>query len=134
MPEKRKNCIIFAFSLELLATMSFSLFAFLEPEQYTLFFVASIFLRGVQGVGAAIIMTCSYSFVINEMAREKDKYIGYIETTMGVGDTVGPAVGGLVYAYFGYVGTFMAFSGFIYIGIACSLIMIPSSLNQRVYS
>lgn len=66
------------------------------------------------------------------MSREKDKYIGYVETTMGVGDTLGPGLGGLIYAYFGYVGTFMAFSAFIYIGIVCSLIMIPSSLNQRV--
>ena len=77
-------------------------------------------------------MTCAYSFIINELAPEKDKYIGYAEMTMGVGDVVGPAMGGFMYAYFGYVGTFLAFGSFIYVGIICSLILIPKSLNKRV--
>lgn len=97
------------------------------------FFILSILLRGIQGIGAAIIMSCSYSFGTNEMAKEKDKYIGYLETSLGAGDTLGPAFGGLTYAYFGYIGTFIIFSGFINFGIILSYFMIPKSLNERIF-
>jgi MFS family permease len=80
-------------------------------------------------VGAAIILTCAYSFGTIEMRHEKDKYIGYLETGSGIGDTLGPALGGLVYATVGYKGTFLLFGSFIYFGIMCSLVMIPNSLN-----
>ena len=131
MPKKRKTWIMYAFIIELFATLSFTFFVYLESDQSTIFFAVSIVLRGLQGVGAAIIMTCTYSFVTNELGREKDKYIGYAETTMGIGDLFGPGLGGLLYAYFGYAGTFIAFSVFIYIGILCSVMLIPKSLNKR---
>ena len=31
------------------------------------------------------------------MSQEKDKYIGYVEMALGLGDMMGPAVGGLVF-------------------------------------
>lgn len=129
MPSKRKNWIMYAFLIELFSTLSFSFFDYLTPDQSGVFFWTSIVLRGMQGIGAAIIMTCAYSFVTNEMSSEKDKYIGYVETSLGIGDTLGPGLGGLVYALVGYTGTFLTFSAFIYIGILISVIMIPKSIN-----
>lgn len=31
------------------------------------------------------------------MSEEKDKYIGYVEMSLGLGDMMGPAVGGFVF-------------------------------------
>lgn len=79
-------------------------------------------------------MTCAYSYATNEMGKEKDRYIGYLETSSGGGDVLGPAIGGLAFAYLGYAGTFMLFSACIYLGIILSVLLIPSSLNKRVFN
>jgi hypothetical protein len=31
------------------------------------------------------------------MVSEKDTYIGYVEMALGVGDMIGPSIGGFVY-------------------------------------
>lgn len=79
-------------------------------------------------------MTCAYSYATNEMAKDKDKYIAYLETSSGIGDILGPAVGGFAFVYFGYVGTFILFSACIYLGIILSVNLIPTSLNTRVFN
>lgn len=63
------------------------------------------------------------------MSFDKDTYVGYVEMSLGVGDMIGPAIGGFVYDYYGYVGTFLVFSGMIFIGLISSAIFIPESLN-----
>ena len=64
------------------------------------------------------------------MSFDKDTYVGYVEMALGVGDMIGPAIGGVVYEYSGYVGTFMVFSGMILMGLAFSYFIIPNSLNN----
>jgi predicted MFS family arabinose efflux permease len=49
---------------------------------------------------------------------------------LGVGDMIGPAIGGIVFDYYGYVGTFMVFSGMILLGLFFSYFIIPESLNH----
>ena len=36
------------------------------------------------------------------MNFDKEKYIGYVEMALGVGDMVGPAMGGFMYEFFGF--------------------------------
>lgn len=64
------------------------------------------------------------------MSFDKDTYVGYVEMSLGVGDMIGPAIGGFVYDYYGYVGTFLVFSGMILFGLFFSIIAIPESLNS----
>jgi MFS family permease len=63
------------------------------------------------------------------MVSEKDKYIGYVEIALGIGDMIGPAMAGLFYEFFGFAGTFMTFGIMIVIGLSLSVMWIPSSLN-----
>lgn len=63
------------------------------------------------------------------MNFEKDKYIGYVEMALGIGDMIGPAIGGVVYDIYGFVGAFTAFGIMIFIGIVLSVALIPKSLN-----
>lgn len=65
------------------------------------------------------------------MNYDKDRYIGYVEMALGVGDMIGPAIGSLVYEYSGFAGTFVVFGVMILIGVIFSIIMIPDMLNQR---
>jgi hypothetical protein len=64
------------------------------------------------------------------MSLEKELYIGYVEIALGVGDMIGPALSGVFYAIFGFIGTFIIFSLMILIGTLFSIIWIPSSLNN----
>ena len=63
------------------------------------------------------------------MNFDKDRYIGYVEMALGVGDMVGPAIGGLVFEVAGFSGTFAVFGGMITVGIILSVIWIPKRLN-----
>jgi predicted MFS family arabinose efflux permease len=65
------------------------------------------------------------------MGHDKDTYIGYVEMATGLGDMIGPAMGGIVYQWYGFTGTFFAFSSMVAIGILVSIIMISNKLNER---
>lgn len=65
------------------------------------------------------------------MNEEKDTYIGYVEMALGVGDVIGPAIGGFCFGGLGFEGTFITFGGMILTGIVLSVIWIPSSLNKN---
>lgn len=65
------------------------------------------------------------------MCSEKDKYIGYVEMALGLGDMMGPAIGGFVFGFMGYVGTFLVFSAIIMTGVIGSFITIPKRLNKK---
>lgn len=80
-------------------------------------------------MAGASIQICGYSYATNEMSLEKDVYIGYVEMALGIGDMVGPAMSGVLYAMFGFIGTFITFSAMILFGTIFSIFWIPSSLN-----
>ncbi|CDW75990.1 permeases of the major facilitator superfamily [Stylonychia lemnae] len=66
-----------------------------------------------------------------EMNHDKDTYIGYVEMAVGVGAILGPAIASFLYDFVGYVGTFVFFSGVVFVGIILSKIRIPNTLNER---
>jgi hypothetical protein len=49
---------------------------------------------------------------------------------LGFGDTLGPAIGGFIYAFSGYVGTFVTFSGIILFGSLMTIFKMPAQLNK----
>jgi predicted MFS family arabinose efflux permease len=63
------------------------------------------------------------------MNYDKDRYIGYVEMALGVGDMAGPAIGGFTYDALGFSGTFASFGAMIFIGIVLSVMWIPKQLN-----
>lgn len=83
-------------------------------------------------MASAAIQICAYSYATNEMSHDKDKYIGYVEMSLGVGDMIGPAVGGIVYDSAGFMGTFVLFGAMVFIGLIFCIIMIPSTLNKTL--
>jgi predicted MFS family arabinose efflux permease len=64
------------------------------------------------------------------MSHDKDRYISYVEMSMGVGDMVGPAIGAFIFQFVGYVGTFLFFTLMVVLGIIVSIVMIPNSFNN----
>lgn len=128
---KRKNLIVQSYLVIFLSTSSFVFLSQLQSEQYMLFFYLSVGLRMIQGLASAPIQICAYSFATNEMSHDKDTYIGYVEMALGVGDMIGPSIGGFVYDLTGFMGTFIVFGSMVLTGVIFSILMIPSSLNKQ---
>lgn len=63
------------------------------------------------------------------MNFDKERYIGYVEMALGVGDMAGPGIGGILYDTVGFAWTFAIFGGMIFVGIIFSVIWIPKRLN-----
>ena len=74
-------------------------------------------------------ITC-YGVICQLFTDDIMKYIGYIEIAVGVGNGVGPFLGGQIYPYIGYEYTMYVFTGFCLLGVILGSIMIPSELNQ----
>ncbi len=67
------------------------------------------------------------------MNFDKDTYIGYVEMALGIGDMIGPAIGGVMYDIYGFSGAFVSFGVMISIGLVLSIIMIPKNLNNTSF-
>ncbi|CDW72728.1 permeases of the major facilitator superfamily [Stylonychia lemnae] len=128
---KRKNLIIYSNIYLFIATLAFTTLDFLGPTQDMTFFILSLIFRVIQGIASAAIQICAYSFATFEMNHDKDTYIGYVEMALGVGGILGPAIASFIFDFVGYVGTFVFFSGIVFVGIIQSKIRIPNTLNER---
>lgn len=79
------------------------LFGLLDMAEDTLIFTAMSFLvRILEAVGAAGFSTASYSIVLHIYPEHISTVFGIIETSVGVGMSIGPAIGGALYSVGGF--------------------------------
>lgn len=64
-----------------------------------------------------------------EFPEDSEVYIGYLTLADGIGCTMGPLIGSLVYAFLNYVDTFYFFSVYILVIGLISVVFIPSRDN-----
>ncbi|XP_026726219.1 MFS-type transporter SLC18B1-like [Trichoplusia ni] len=58
--------------------------------------------RGLEALGASAYSTASYVFVVNAFPDSIGSVLGILETFIGLGMSVGPAIGGLLYSIGGF--------------------------------
>jgi MFS family permease len=56
------------------------------------------------------------------------------EAAAGIGTMVGPVIGSVLYAYFGYFWAFMFFAGMLGSSGILSFYVLPNSLNNKIQS
>uniref|UniRef100_A0A1Y1NFI9 Major facilitator superfamily (MFS) profile domain-containing protein n=4 Tax=Photinus pyralis TaxID=7054 RepID=A0A1Y1NFI9_PHOPY len=79
------------------------LFGLLEYVQdYTLFSTLCFVIRGFEAVGASAFSTASYVFVVHSFPEKISSVLGILETFVGLGLSVGPAIGGVLYSLGGF--------------------------------
>lgn len=77
----------------------FTFFSTLVLIEDTTTFTALCFaVRGVEALGASAYSTASYVFVVNAFPESIGSVLGILETFVGLGMSVGPAIGGLLYS------------------------------------
>jgi MFS family permease len=103
--------ILAGYILCIAATCGFGLCALIEPKQTTklgddsgskIFFGLSIVIRFFQGVGDSMVATSAYSIVSIEFPHQREVYIGYCQTAVGLGLLMGPVIGTSIYGAVGY--------------------------------
>jgi MFS family permease len=92
-----KWCVLFGFFL--LTTTTFGLGLISNIKDTTTFEYAAIGIRFFQGSGDIILQVTCYSLVTSNFTEDLMKYISYIELTVGIGLSLGPALGSVVYPY-----------------------------------
>lgn len=70
-----------------------------DNQHFTIF---CFLIRGLEALGASAYSTASYVFVINTFPNNIGSVLGILETFVGLGMSIGPAVGGLLYSVGGF--------------------------------
>lgn len=86
-------------------------------EDSTSFIVFSFVIRSVGAFGAASFSTASYTYIIQLFPENVGLAFGLTETCVGIGMSLGPAVGGLLYGLGGYGLPFYVLGGFVLLNI-----------------
>ena len=60
--------------------------------------------------------------------------MGWAEVAAGVGLTIGPVIGSIIYEFTNYLLTFAIYGGILLLGTLVLLIGLPSNLNKEVSS
>ena len=68
--------------------------------------IVCLWLRSLEGLSASMISTTWYSIVAITYRRNQLRYLGYLESTIGIGMMIGPFVGSVLYEFFGFDVTF----------------------------
>ncbi|XP_026763916.2 MFS-type transporter SLC18B1-like [Galleria mellonella] len=71
-------------------------------EDKTTFTALCFVVRGMEALGASAYSTASYVFVVNAFPDSIGSVLGILETFVGLGMSVGPAIGGLLYSIGGF--------------------------------
>jgi EmrB/QacA subfamily drug resistance transporter len=106
-----------------------SSFCILSPTQY--FLIAA---RAIQGIGGAMIFSTGTAMLISAYPPgERGKYLGINITSVYVGLTIGPFIGGLLTQFLGwrYIFLFTVFLGAIIIFITTSMVEKDAPENRK---
>lgn len=76
----------------------------------------------MQGCGGIAIQTANYSILTNENPTEVSRAASLIESLQGIGLSLGPVIGGLLFDFGGFA------SPFIFLGVLFLFLCIPSSI------
>ena len=92
----------------------------------------AIICRSGQGFFKTFAQVASFSIIVIASKEEKEKYISILESVMGLGISLGPFIGSLLYSFGGYLFTF-AFMALII--LLCSLLValtIPANIDKDI--
>ena len=72
----------------------------------------------------------AYAMITSVFKDNLMKYIGYVEITAGLGLSVGPLLGGLLFTDLDYTGTLFFFGGINFFVLLLCQYLIPNEMNN----
>ncbi len=88
--------------------------------------------RAVMGLGAAALMPCTLSILINVFRSERDRAraIGVWSSTAGLGVAIGPVLGGFLLVHFWWGSVFLINVPIAVLGLLATAFVVPNSKNE----
>ena len=77
-----------------------------------------------------MVATAAYSIVSIEFPHQREVYIGYCQTSVGLGLLLGPVVGTTIYRFAHYEFTFYILAVVLSISLTTAFFMIPNRINK----
>ncbi|XP_054282823.1 MFS-type transporter SLC18B1-like isoform X1 [Macrosteles quadrilineatus] len=110
----------------MLAAASNILFGLLPHiMDYTLFTVMAFLVRGMEALGASAFSTSSFVFIVETFPDNISTILGVMETVIGLGMSVGPAIGGILYSIGGFGLPFFILGGIMFIVVPLDIWVLP---------
>lgn len=125
----RKTVCIIGSSMLIITNFALGLVKFVPPDNPKLFIALSFIARFFQGFGDSMLVIASYSVITSTMPDNKEKYIGQIEGSIGIGIIVGPIIGSFIYGLVNYEWVFYSFGFLMIYNFLCLACVLPSGLN-----
>ena len=86
-------------------------------DDWTSFLVIAYVSRAIQGFGAALLYTATWTIAATKFRDNVSTVLGILEMGLGVGYVIGPATGGGLFRLAGFPGPFYVIGGLILIGV-----------------
>ncbi|XP_049855808.1 MFS-type transporter SLC18B1-like [Schistocerca gregaria] len=107
-------------------------------DSYTIFTMYCFLVRGMEALGASAYATASYVFVVEVFPDTIGTVLGILETFVGMGMSIGPAVGGLLYSIGGFELPFYSLGILMVATVPINFCLLPStgagSINKHTGS
>jgi MFS family permease len=80
-----------------------------------------------------MVATAAYSIVSIEFPHQREVYIGYCQTSVGLGLLLGPVIGTTIYKFAGYESTFYILGGILTCSLLTAIYLLPSRINKYTH-
>ncbi|CAI2368539.1 unnamed protein product [Moneuplotes crassus] len=100
-------------------------------ENSTLVVLMLLASRFLQGFASSMIQTTCYAIISVCYDEDKQKYLGYFEGAQGLGCMIGPAIGAILYSFYGFNGTFYFLGGSLVLMCPLLYFQIPNTINKN---
>lgn len=105
------------------------LFGVLDEIDGEMFSVMCFVIRSFEALGAAAYNTASCTIVAEMFPDNIGAVFGILETFVGLGMTVGPALGAALYALQGYKLPFLLLGGFMILMVPLNMVLLPAQIS-----
>jgi MFS family permease len=123
----RRNVLLIGVLVFSVATLTFGMASY--SKKASVFYWISLGARFMQGAADALVGVTVPSILAVEYPDKVEVLLGYSSMAQGMGFTLGPLIGTLVYIWLDYTATFIFFTAFIFlIGCYC-VILLPAEIN-----
>lgn len=127
---KAKPMLLVGVAVSGLANIGFGLLD--KVDEGSWFIASSLVMRSLEGLGAAAFSTASYTYIMHTFPDDVSAAMGLTETFIGIGETIGPAIGGGLYAVGGYGLPFFVLGSFVLLTIPlCAFVLKPISDEEE---
>ena len=112
-----------------LSMLAFGFITYIESK--VLLIIVWLAIRALQGFSSTMVKTTSYAIITIVYKDNKQKYLGILQTFLGVGMITGPLIGSTLYTFVGFQSTFFGIGATFICLVPILVFVIPNTVNIK---